>query len=128
MERRTAGWGGWKTFSRLSIIVEDYHEHQPPTFLFDKINGFVEELAQLDRARHEHANVDLPMQIFQFIDEGKNPDLYVQESLLERCLERNERTRGKLHLLQRLKDELALGAAQLPGDDMEADPTTEHAT
>jgi hypothetical protein len=91
--------GAVETLRQLSIIVEDYHEHQPPTFLFDKMcvtcralwplcfsscclylngvvvvvcrrrhhsNGFVEELTQLDRARHEHANVDLPMQIFQF--------------------------------------------------------------
>jgi hypothetical protein len=29
--------GAVETLRQLSIIVEDYHEHQPPTFLFDKL-------------------------------------------------------------------------------------------
>jgi hypothetical protein len=29
--------GAVETLRQLSIIVEDYHEHQPPTFLFDKM-------------------------------------------------------------------------------------------
>ncbi len=88
---------------QLTIIVEDFQSaHQ--NLLFDKVNALIGQFQELDHKRHQY-DVEIPIKIFDFIDEGRNPDLYLQETL-QQCAERNERTKGKIHLLEKLKMEI----------------------
>jgi len=99
--------GTLEMLRQLTIIVEDFQ--QPPLSLFDRVNGLIGQYQLLESARHHVHDVAVPMHIFHHIDEGANPDMYLQECL-QRCLDNNERTRGKLHLTQRLHDELQRSA------------------
>jgi hypothetical protein len=52
----------------------------------------------LESKRHNY-DIEVPVEIFDHIDTGQNPDLYLKKSLDE-CVSRNEKTKGKIHTLQ----------------------------
>lgn len=88
-------------------------------------NSLVHQFEELDKLRHGY-NAEVPFEIFEyvlpyflsllshyslpsshylaklfysFIDQGRNPDLYIKESL-DACLNANGRTKGKLDAIQ----------------------------
>lgn len=86
-----------ENFRQLKIIIEDY-QPQSQDVLYAKINEIVETFRQLDSIRTLE-DVDIPVEVLDYIDSGRNPDQYTKQAL-EKCIESNNKTRGKINSLQ----------------------------
>jgi len=51
-------------------------------------------------------DIELPLGILPHLDEGHNPDLFTKD-ILEQCVQKSDKTRGKLYSLKVLRDALA---------------------
>eukprot|EP01113_Clastostelium_recurvatum_P015492 TRINITY_DN1864_c0_g1_i1.p1 TRINITY_DN1864_c0_g1~~TRINITY_DN1864_c0_g1_i1.p1 ORF type:complete len:150 (+),score=45.30 TRINITY_DN1864_c0_g1_i1:162-611(+) len=100
------------------IVIEEFRQDTGQDLLFKKINDSMAHLRALEEHRHEE-DLMLPVEILNFIDQGKNPDLFIKESL-EGCLKANERTRGKIHALQTFRDDLSTRLQELYPDEHKA--------
>jgi mediator of RNA polymerase II transcription subunit 10 len=86
---------------QLVIIVENFQSQE---LLDEKINTVINKYQQLEMKRHGY-EIEIPLEIFEYIDAGQNPDLYLKKSLDE-CISKNERTKGKITTLQAFKEAL----------------------
>ena len=50
--------------------------------------------------------VDIPFEVFQYIEDGRNPDIYTRE-FIEAIRRSNQYQRAKIHGLRQLRDSLA---------------------
>eukprot|EP00897_Mesotaenium_endlicherianum_P000725 jgi/Mesen1/10653/ME000009S10447 len=72
--------------------------------LFERMNNLVKALDNVQQVAGE-TDCHIPMEIFQFVDNGQNPDQYTRE-FLEGCIARNEATRGKVVAFRSLRKHL----------------------
>jgi len=93
-----------EVLGELIITTEEFaSESQEP--LFHKINLLLQHFQTMDRERYSD-DIELPLGILPHLDEGRNPDHFTKE-ILENCVEKSNKTRGKLYSLKVLKDSLA---------------------
>ncbi|KAF4001750.1 Mediator of RNA polymerase II transcription subunit 10 [Saccharomyces cerevisiae] len=52
------------------------------------------------------SKVDIPLEVVQYIEDGRNPDIYTRE-FVEAIRRSNQYQRGKMHGLKQLRDSLA---------------------
>ncbi|KAL6061606.1 hypothetical protein QOT17_012779 [Balamuthia mandrillaris] len=95
--------GAIETLRQLVIIVEEFKRDSQP-LLCDKTNAVIDMLQRLENIRFNY-DMEVPLEVFKHIDEGENPDLYLQQTL-RTCMESNERTKGKIEALQNFKQAL----------------------
>eukprot|EP01111_Echinosteliopsis_oligospora_P017776 TRINITY_DN7831_c0_g1_i1.p1 TRINITY_DN7831_c0_g1~~TRINITY_DN7831_c0_g1_i1.p1 ORF type:complete len:148 (-),score=30.93 TRINITY_DN7831_c0_g1_i1:46-489(-) len=88
----------------FTITIEEFSVDSQ-YLVFDNLNKLIQEYEGLENIRHLY-DVPVPNQIFDYIDQGKNPDLFIKAAL-EGCLKANERTKGKIQALELFKDELS---------------------
>ncbi|CAB3983080.1 Mediator of RNA polymerase II transcription subunit 10, partial [Paramuricea clavata] len=83
---------------QIGIIVSDF---QPGSqgVLNQKINAIVESLKEIEKCKDNFHNVEVPMDVFSYIDEGKNPQLYTKDCL-EKALAQNKEVKGKIDAYQ----------------------------
>uniref|UniRef100_A0A3P9PVD3 Mediator of RNA polymerase II transcription subunit 10 n=2 Tax=Poecilia TaxID=8080 RepID=A0A3P9PVD3_POERE len=74
---------------QLGIIVSDF---QPSTSFKDNI----------DKCQKQLHDINVPLEVFEYIDQGRNPQLYTKECL-ERALARNEQVKGKIDTMTKFK-------------------------
>jgi hypothetical protein len=58
----------------------------------------------IEQLQHVHdvkdlVDVQVPMELLEHIDKGKNPGGFIKE-ILDNCIKRNEATRAKIHAIQ----------------------------
>eukprot|EP00164_Ancoracysta_twista_P005593 GFYU01007671.1.p1 GENE.GFYU01007671.1~~GFYU01007671.1.p1 ORF type:complete len:133 (+),score=28.72 GFYU01007671.1:65-463(+) len=95
--------GTCETLYKLIVTAEEYtQECQQP--YFDQINNLVKQLQSMEDKKYDY-DVDIPIEIFKFIDNGKNPDLYIKDCL-EGCLSTNQRVKGKVKAIENFREEL----------------------
>ncbi|KAK6185191.1 hypothetical protein SNE40_007479 [Patella caerulea] len=88
---------------QLGIIVSDFQPlGQGQNVLNQKINTMVSEMQEIEKFRPLLQDVHVPLEVFNYIDEGKNPNLYTKDCL-EKALEKNEQVKGKMDNLKRFK-------------------------
>ncbi|CAJ0562795.1 unnamed protein product, partial [Mesorhabditis spiculigera] len=85
----------------LGIIVSDFTPNAQDS-LNRKIHTLLTGLQGLDRLRHDFDDVRVPLELLDFLDQGKNPQLYNKECL-ERVLEKNKEANGKIELFKRFR-------------------------
>eukprot|EP01132_Coremiostelium_polycephalum_P000846 gene846-1055_t len=90
---------------RRSIIVVEEFQSQSQQLLFDKLNKIIGLYERIENQKHHYNNIEIPFEIFRVIDQSKNPDLFVKESL-QNCLSANEKTKGKIESIKGFKNEL----------------------
>uniref|UniRef100_A0A915K9T8 Mediator of RNA polymerase II transcription subunit 10 n=1 Tax=Romanomermis culicivorax TaxID=13658 RepID=A0A915K9T8_ROMCU len=81
--------------------------------LNQKLQTFVQGLLELDQSKHLYKDVKIPLELLDYVDNGKNPQFYTKD-IMESCLQKNNQTRGKIelyrkfraHLLKELGEEL----------------------
>jgi len=95
---------------RFTITIEEYSS-ESQSLIFEKINSLIKDYEQLDGVKNLY-DVHVPFEIFDFIDQGKNPDLYIK-TYLENCLRANEQTKGKIEAIEAYKNELDAQLSQL---------------
>ncbi|ESO90986.1 hypothetical protein LOTGIDRAFT_233490 [Lottia gigantea] len=86
---------------QLGIIVSDF-QPQGQNVLNQKINTMVTEMQEIEKFRPLLQDVHVPLEVFNYIDEGKNPNLYTKDCL-EKALDKNENVKGKMDNLKRFK-------------------------
>ncbi|POI21896.1 hypothetical protein CIB84_014357, partial [Bambusicola thoracicus] len=58
-------------------------------------NFMVTGLQDIDKCRQQLHDISVPLEVFEYIDQGRNPQLYTKECL-ERALAKNEQVKGKI--------------------------------
>lgn len=86
---------------QLGIIVTDFQQTGQPV-LNQKLNQVVNSLRDIDRLKETTKNVQVPVEIFEYIDSGKNPQFYTKD-YMEKALSKNEAVKGKIDYYKRFK-------------------------
>uniref|UniRef100_A0A8D2NYZ6 Mediator of RNA polymerase II transcription subunit 10 n=1 Tax=Zosterops lateralis melanops TaxID=1220523 RepID=A0A8D2NYZ6_ZOSLA len=58
-------------------------------------------LQDIDKCRQQLHDISVPLEVFEYIDQGRNPQLYTKECL-ERALAKNEQYNAVILLIQEL--------------------------
>lgn len=87
---------------QLGIIVTDFQAQPGQPVLNQKIKDIVTSLKDIDRLRDGVPNVQLPIEVFEYIDSGKNPHYYTKD-YMDKALTKNEEVKGKIEYYKRFK-------------------------
>ncbi|XP_017654043.1 mediator of RNA polymerase II transcription subunit 10 isoform X1 [Nannospalax galili] len=83
---------------QLGIIVSDF-QPSSQAGLSQKLNFIVTGLQDIDKCRQQLHDITVPLEVFEYIDQGRNPQLYTKECL-ERALAKNEQVKGKIDTMK----------------------------
>ncbi|KAK7114877.1 mediator of RNA polymerase II transcription subunit 10-like [Littorina saxatilis] len=86
---------------QIGIVVSDF-QPQGQNVLNQKLNTMVNEMQELDKLRSQVQDVNVPLEVFDYIDQGRNPNLYTRDCL-EKALTKNEQVKGKVDNLKKFK-------------------------
>lgn len=65
---------------------------------------------------HYHLQISIPLAVFDYIDQGRNPQLYTK-NCIEKALFKNEETKGKIDCYRKFKNNLLLDlSAEFPSE------------
>ncbi|KAK4270689.1 hypothetical protein QN277_019467 [Acacia crassicarpa] len=102
---------------QLYLTVSTYN----PAFqmpLLQRINGLVLELDNMIKLA-EKCNIQVPMEVVNLIDDGKNPDEFTKDVIMN-CVAKNQITKGKSDALKSLRKHLLEELEQNFPDEVEA--------
>ncbi|KAM4685246.1 mediator of RNA polymerase II transcription subunit 10 isoform 1-T1 [Amazona ochrocephala] len=88
---------------QLGIIVSDF-QPSSQAGLNQKLNFMVTGLQDIDKCRQQLHDISVPLEVFEYIDQGRNPQLYTKECL-ERALAKNEQVKGKIDTMKYAADD-----------------------
>ena len=94
-----------ETVRQLGIIVSDF-QPQGQAVLYQKINSLVTNLKDIENCKTSLSDVYIPLEVFEYIDAGKNPQLYTKDCI-EKALSKNEAVKGKIDVYKKFRDNLA---------------------
>ncbi|XP_013884277.1 mediator of RNA polymerase II transcription subunit 10 [Austrofundulus limnaeus] len=86
---------------QLGIIVSDF-QPSSQAVLNQKLNFMISGLQDVEKCRQQLHEINVPLEVFEYIDQGRNPQLYTKECL-ERALARNEQVKGKIDTMTKFK-------------------------
>ncbi|XP_054911858.1 mediator of RNA polymerase II transcription subunit 10 [Poeciliopsis prolifica] len=86
---------------QLGIIVSDF-QPSSQAVLNQKLNFMISGLQDIDKCQKQLHDINVPLDVFEYIDQGRNPQLYTKECL-ERALARNEQVKGKIDTMTKFK-------------------------
>ncbi|XP_060681316.1 mediator of RNA polymerase II transcription subunit 10 isoform X2 [Hemiscyllium ocellatum] len=89
---------------QLGIIVSDF-QPSSQAGLNQKLNSMITGLQDVDKCRQQLHDINVPLEVFEYIDQGRNPQLYTKECL-ERALAKNEQVKGKIDTLKSSQERL----------------------
>lgn len=90
-----------ETVRRLGITVSDF-QPQGQTLLNQKINEIVNIMQEIDKCKPQVQDIQVPLEVFDYIDQGRNPQLYTKDCM-EKALAKNEQVKGKIDSYRRFK-------------------------
>ncbi|KAK7309865.1 hypothetical protein RJT34_06950 [Clitoria ternatea] len=85
--------------------------------LLERINGLVLELDNMVKLA-EKCNIQVPMEVVNLIDDGKNPDEFTKD-VINNCIAKNQITKGKTDALKSLRKHLLEELEQNFPDEVE---------
>ncbi|CAO1378933.1 unnamed protein product [Diamesa hyperborea] len=89
---------------QIRIIVSDF-QPQGQNVLNQKIQSLVTGLQEIDKLKTQVTDVHVPLSVFDYIDQGKNPQLYTKDCI-EKALNKNEEIKGKIDVYRKFKTNL----------------------
>ncbi|KAK9365456.1 transcription factor subunit Med10 of mediator complex-domain-containing protein [Lipomyces kononenkoae] len=97
-----------ETILELAIGVHDYESvAQSKEAVVARVNLLTSQLSDLDRAAKENvADVLVPREILQYIEDGRNPNVYTRE-FVELLVKQNQFVYGKMRAMRDFRDVLA---------------------
>lgn len=101
---------------QLGIIVTDF-QPQGQTVLNTKINQIVTSLQDIDKFKDQIPDIQVPLEVFDYIDQGRNPQLYTKDCM-EKALAKNELLRGKIDSYRRFKAMLLIELSKVFPNEM----------
>lgn len=69
--------------------------------------SMVTGLQQIDKIKPQVQDVHVPFEVFDYIDQGKNPQLYTKDCI-EKALTKNEEVKGKIDAYRKFKMNMLL--------------------
>ncbi|XP_055713150.1 mediator of RNA polymerase II transcription subunit 10 [Phlebotomus papatasi] len=91
---------------QIRIIVSDF-QAQGQNVLNQKIQGLVTGLQEIDKLKSQVQNVHVPFEVFDYIDQGKNPQLYTKDCI-DKARNKNEEVKGKIDAYRKFKANMLL--------------------
>ena len=64
-------------------------------------------LQEIDKLKNQVQDVHVPFEVFDYIDQGKNPQLYTKDCI-EKALMKNEEVKGKIDSYRKFKANMVL--------------------
>jgi len=89
---------------QIRIIVSDF-QPQGQSVLNQKIQSLITGLQEVDKLKGQVQDVHVPLEVFDYIDQGRNPQLYTKDCI-EKALTKNEEVKGKIDSYKRFKAHL----------------------
>lgn len=85
----------------LGIIASDFTPRsQEP--LNQKVHTMISGLQELDQQRRDFSDVLIPLELLDYLDKDKNPQLYTKD-LLERTRQKNKEVNGKISIYEKFR-------------------------
>ncbi|XP_062538605.1 mediator of RNA polymerase II transcription subunit 10 [Armigeres subalbatus] len=88
---------------QIRIIVSDF-QPQGQNVLNQKIQLLVTGLQEIDKLKNQ-VDVNVPLEVFDYIDQGRNPQLYTKDCI-DKALTKNEEVKGKIDSYRKFKSNL----------------------
>ncbi|AET38316.1 mediator complex subunit NUT2 Ecym_2603 [Eremothecium cymbalariae DBVPG len=100
-----------ESFVELGVSVYDFPGTQESTQgMVTNLKRNVERIKQLNQQSNDPEsqlnNISIPLEVLQYIEDGRNPDVYTRE-FVEAIRRSNQYQRAKMHALGKLRDSLA---------------------
>jgi len=92
---------------QVRIIVSDFQPQGQQNVLNQKIQGIVTGLQEIDKLKNQVQDVHVPFEVFDYIDQGKNPQLYTKDCI-EKALTKNEEVKGKIDAYRKFKTNMLM--------------------
>lgn len=89
---------------QLGITAAEFQPNSQAV-LNRQITQLVQGLKDIDHSKNSVQKIDIPIEVFDYIDQGKNPGLYTKHCI-ERALEKNEQVKGKIEVYSEFRQEL----------------------
>lgn len=86
---------------QMGIIVSDF-QPQGQSVLNHKLQTMVNSMQEMDKLRGQMQDIQVPLQVFDYIDQGNNPQLYTKDCM-EKALAKNEEVKGKMDAFAKFK-------------------------
>ncbi|CAB3360701.1 Hypothetical predicted protein [Cloeon dipterum] len=83
--------------SSLEMFVENVRQI--------RIISMVQGLQEIDRLKSQVQDISVPLEVFDYIDQGRNPQLYTKDCM-EKALCKNEEVKGKIDSYRKFKAHL----------------------
>lgn len=68
-------------------------------------NSLVTNLQEIDKLKTHVQDFHVPLEVFDYIDQGRNPQLYTKDCL-EKARNKNEEVKGKIDSFRKFKSNL----------------------
>ncbi|VDK79913.1 unnamed protein product [Litomosoides sigmodontis] len=86
---------------QMGVIASDFTTRsQEP--LNQKIHTLISGLHELDHLKNQFMDVKIPLELLEYLDQGKNPQLYTKECL-ERTVNKNKEMNGKIEMYKKFR-------------------------
>ncbi len=79
---------------QIKIIVSDFQPQGQPG-LNQKLQQIVKDLQEIDKLRPRVQDIQVPPEVFDYIDAGRNPQFFTKDCM-EKALNKNEEEKGKV--------------------------------
>ncbi len=79
---------------QIQIIVSDFQPQGQPA-LNQKLQTIVKDLQEVEKIRPKVSDIQVPLEVFDYIDNGRNPQLYTKDCM-EKAVAKNEEVKGKI--------------------------------
>ena len=89
---------------QIQVIVSDFQPQGQPG-LNQKLQQIVKDLQEIDKVRPRVQDIQVPLEVFDYIDGGRNPQLYTKDCM-EKALAKNEEVKGKIDAYSMFKARL----------------------
>ncbi|RWS15966.1 Mediator of RNA polymerase II transcription subunit 10-like protein [Dinothrombium tinctorium] len=86
-------------------------------FVLFNSNQMVQSLQEIDRLKNQIQDIQVPLEVFEYIDQGRNPQLYTKDCM-EKALSKNEQVKGKIDSYRRFKAMLLVELSKVFPNEM----------
>ncbi|EDV26006.1 Mediator of RNA polymerase II transcription subunit 10 [Trichoplax sp. H2] len=107
-----------ETSRQVGIIASDFQATSQKV-LNDKLRGLITNLREINDMKEKFDDIEVPLEVFSYIDEGRNPELYTK-ACLDKVVMMNQEMKGKVDAYKNFKTTLCEGLAKVFPKEMEA--------
>ncbi|XP_065827202.1 mediator of RNA polymerase II transcription subunit 10-like [Oscarella lobularis] len=93
-----------ETVRQIGITVSDFQPNSQAV-LNSRINAMIDEMRQIYQMKFDVEDVNVPIEVLEYIDMGKNPQLYTQQCL-HKVTEKSSQVQQKVEAYKMFRSHL----------------------